>query len=73
MSLWAAYLRQGNDGLLEHGDVVMADKGIDTQHLHITKQAILNSPSFMAGKEQLLAEGDRQVNLRVDRLIIFGS
>ena len=42
--------------ILEPGDVVMADKGFDIQHLLAPKKAILNIPPFMGGKEQLTLE-----------------
>ena len=37
--------------LLDPGDVVMADKGFDIQHLLAPKKAILKIPPFMGGKE----------------------
>ena len=61
--------------LLEPGDVVMADKGFDIQHLLAPKKEILNIPPFMGRKEQLTLqeEADTQriasVCIHVERAI----
>ena len=61
--------------LLEPGDVVMADRGFDIQHLLAPKKAILNIPPFMAGKEQLTVEEEAEtrriasVRIHVERAI----
>ena len=61
--------------LLEPGDVVMADKGFDIQHLLAPKKAILNIPPFMGGKEQLTLEEEADtrriasVRIHVERAI----
>ena len=61
--------------LLEPGDVVMADKGFDIQHLLAPKKAILNIPPFMGGKEQLTLQEEADtrriasVRIHVERAI----
>ena len=63
--------------LLDSGDVVMADKGFDIQHLLAPRKAILNIPPFMGGKEQLMLveEADTRciasVGIHVERAIEF--
>ena len=58
--------------LLKPGDVVMADKGFDIQHLLAPKKAI---PPFMGGKEQLTLEEEAEtrhmasVRIHMERVI----
>ena len=61
--------------LLEPGDMVMADRGFDIQHILAAKNVKLNIPPFMKGKEQLSLEEELEtrsiasVRIHVERAI----
>lgn len=61
--------------LLEPGDMVMADRGFDIQHILAAKNVTLNIPPFMRGKAQLSLEEEFEtrtiasVRIHVERAI----
>ena len=61
--------------LLEPGDMVMADRGFDIQHILASKNVTLNIPPFMRGKQQLSLEEEVEtraiasVRIHVERAI----
>ena len=61
--------------LLEPGDVVMADRGFDIQHILAAKNAKLNMAPLMRGKAQLFLEEELEtgsfvsVRINVERAI----
>ena len=61
--------------LLEPGDMVMADRGFDIQHILASKNVTLNIPPFMRGKQQLSLEEEVEtraiasIRIHVERAI----